>query len=101
MTYNQEKRRASARAWYWRHHDKAIASRRQYYLRNKEQELEALRQAVVKKRAALFELLGGAKCARCGFSDTRALQFDHINAGGRKDRERVGVCQMMYVYYVS
>jgi len=24
----------------------------------------------------------GGKCCKCGFSDSRALQFDHVNGGG-------------------
>lgn len=32
----------------------------------------------------LFEALGGARCVRCGFSDRRALQFDHIMGEGTK-----------------
>lgn len=28
----------------------------------------------------------GGKCCRCGFADPRALQFDHINGGGRRER---------------
>jgi len=35
----------------------------------------------------LFEILGGAKCKRCGFSDERALQLDHIISIGRKKRK--------------
>ena len=31
----------------------------------------------------LFDLLG-IQCSVCGFSDIRALQFDHINGGGDK-----------------
>lgn len=27
----------------------------------------------------------GNKCARCGFSDIRALQIDHVNGGGKKE----------------
>lgn len=38
---------------------------------------KALRNEVVK-------ILGG-KCMRCGFSDSRALQIDHINGGGRQE----------------
>jgi hypothetical protein len=29
----------------------------------------------------------GSKCARCGFSDWRALQLDHVNNNGAEDRE--------------
>jgi hypothetical protein len=33
----------------------------------------------------LFEILGQDSCARCGYSDPRALQFDHIQGGGMKE----------------
>jgi hypothetical protein len=33
------------------------------------------------RRTNLIERLGGC-CTRCGFSDERALQIDHINGGG-------------------
>jgi hypothetical protein len=36
------------------------------------------------KRLSIINLLGG-KCVRCGFSDPRALQIDHINGGGEKE----------------
>ena len=32
----------------------------------------------------------GGKCVRCGFSDPRALQIDHINGGGSKERKERG-----------
>lgn len=38
-------------------------------------------------RSDLFKLLGGKKCKKCGFSDERALQFDHKRGGGCKDRK--------------
>jgi len=33
-------------------------------------------------------LLGG-KCARCGFDDSRALQFDHVDGRGAKHRREI------------
>lgn len=39
-----------------------------------------------KLRLAAIDLLGG-KCCQCGFSDLRALQFDHVNGGGSQDRK--------------
>lgn len=36
-------------------------------------------------RKAVIAYLGG-KCQLCGFSDERALQVDHINGDGYKDR---------------
>lgn len=34
---------------------------------------------------AIFDILGH-ECARCGFSDRRALQIDHVYGGGTKER---------------
>jgi len=33
----------------------------------------------------------GNKCAHCGFSDIRALQMDHIDGNGMKDRKENGM----------
>lgn len=43
-------------------------------------------------RAKVMELLGGnpPKCVRCGFSDVRCLQIDHINGGGSEQRRHLG-----------
>jgi len=40
-----------------------------------------LAEARKRYRAAAIAL-HGSKCCKCGFSDIRALQFDHVNAGG-------------------
>ena len=39
-----------------------------------------------KLRLSVLEALGG-KCVKCGFFDSRALQIDHINGGGSKERK--------------
>ena len=39
------------------------------------------------RRYKLLVLLGGVKCGFCGFDDFRALQIDHINGGGNKERK--------------
>lgn len=44
------------------------------------------RKQNAKKRAELLEFMGG-KCIKCGFSDSRALQIDHVNGGGRNKHE--------------
>ena len=55
-----------------------------------------------KVKDKLFEILGGQKCIRCGFSDSRALQFDHINGGGIKDQIRhTRHTDRMRAYYVK
>jgi|SaaInlLV_10m_DNA_2_1039722.scaffolds.fasta_scaffold00537_25 Zn ribbon nucleic-acid-binding protein len=38
-------------------------------------------------RKKVLDHLGGA-CVHCGFDDIRALQIDHVNGGGRKDRNK-------------
>lgn len=38
-------------------------------------------------RRRMLDGLGG-KCTRCGFSDWRALQVDHVSGNGRADRLR-------------
>lgn len=41
-------------------------------------------------REHVMQLLGGAHCCRCGFSDMRALQIDHIHGDGRLELELGG-----------
>jgi hypothetical protein len=36
----------------------------------------------------------GGKCVKCGFSDVRALQIDHVNGGGGKEIRSIGVKKM-------
>jgi len=40
-------------------------------------------------RRNAFDILGN-KCVRCGFSDIRALQIDHVNGGGVKENRTIG-----------
>lgn len=58
---------------------------RQWYLKNADRAGGYVRRAYYESRDALLQLLGN-KCVRCGFEDRRALQFDHINGGGAKER---------------
>src|SRR3990167_10379462 len=39
-------------------------------------------------RTAVLHLLGD-KCKRCGFSDSRALQVDHVNGGGVRETNAI------------
>lgn len=54
--------------------------RRQWNHRNRDK-IEAQRH---KARARVLELLGGV-CVKCGYSDERALQVDHVNGDGHVD----------------
>ncbi len=53
-----------------------------------------------KVRHQIIELLGG-KCQRCGFSDWRALQIDHINSNGKVDYKRFKSFNTTYLKHVT
>jgi len=56
----------------------------------------------IRVKNKLFELLGGKKCYRCGLTDERVLQFDHINGMGRADRRKwMGHSDRLRDYYVK
>lgn len=48
------------------------------------QRMKELRAKFPSIRQAVIAELGGA-CVKCGFSDYRALQFDHVNGDGFKE----------------
>ncbi len=79
---------------------------KEYYKKNKQKLIEqqrvrfqtdpnakARKNYMDRKRDAdakkiIYDVLGGAKCVHCGYDkDIRALQLDHINGGGSKDRK--------------
>lgn len=51
----------------------------------KEERYKRARKKVLEIRVEMLTTLGG-KCKKCGFADSRALQVDHINGGGNKER---------------
>lgn len=55
---------------------------------------------MVEVRRNIIERLGG-KCVKCGFSDIRALQIDHVRGGGNKEREELGSNRAMYVKIIK
>ena len=55
----------------------------------------------LKPRLDLMDLLGGRECVRCGFCDTRALQIEHKNGGGRKDAKKFINNYYMYKFYLN
>ena len=76
-----------------------------YRLENKEKlriyrrEWQRNKRYMMKQK--LFEILGGKKCVKCGFTDERALQFDHINGGGYSERKSYlsNYTGMILLYY--
>lgn len=67
----------------------ARARRKRYRDAHRDAICESERQSKKRLRAAALALLGNT-CKRCGFSDERALQIDHINGGGRKEARAIG-----------
>jgi hypothetical protein len=64
-----------------------------YYINNLEHERERSRVKSkaerIRRRKELLAFLGG-KCVRCGFSDWRALQIDHVDGHGKDHRRELG-----------
>ncbi len=58
-----------------------------------------IKKVSLKLRNAMFRLLGSF-CKRCGFSDKRALQVDHVHNNGYEERKRYRG-QNMYRHILS
>jgi len=94
----EEKRAAKAayqREWTKRNPEKwqAIANkaRKKWRATNFERDCEINRSLRYIVRREVLDLLGGQKCAHCGYdADWRALQIDHIHGGGSKDSKTSG-----------
>ena len=90
---NKEKWQASQRKWRQKNKKRFREYTRRY--RAKHNLLDPFRlykRAIKSKetrerlRHEIFVLLGN-KCTSCGFFDRRALQIDHVNGGGNKERK--------------
>jgi hypothetical protein len=57
--------------------------------------------AYEKQKLKLCEILGGAKCVRCGAKDLRLLVFDHVQGGGATEMKKFGGNFRMIAYYVN
>lgn len=53
----------------------------------KQKRREYNRSFQINKRLEAINILGNNKCIKCGFSDIRALQIDHINSDGHNERK--------------
>jgi hypothetical protein len=61
-----------------------------YKLARKEQRAKVkdkLAEERQKQKKEVFDAMGG-KCIKCGFSDYRALQIEHVNGDGYKDKPK-------------
>lgn len=74
-----ERVREYNRTYYLKHQEERLRYNKEYHQQN----AEAVRQRQNQSRLAIIARLGNV-CVRCGFSDIRALQVDHIHGGGAK-----------------
>jgi len=70
------------------------------YMRNKRIKYrERILRTERQYRVKALEILGN-KCVRCGFSDLRALQVDHVNGGGTKEHKKYGTSRGIYMQVI-
>ena len=53
-----------------------------------------------KLRQKVINVFGGI-CIKCGFSDVRALQIDHIKGGGGRELKKFKGHRKFYLYILS
>jgi len=61
---------------------------RKWVNENREKLVENQRRYRQNLKRKVLEVLGG-ECVRCGFSDPRALQVDHVHGGGKQERLQI------------
>ena len=69
-------------------YEKDKEARRRYNNANPETSRKIDRDSRARVRQRVLDKFGG-KCGRCGFSDSRALQVDHVNGGGKRELKNV------------
>lgn len=72
-----------------------------FYIKTNKLNSDSQKKRVIKYKLELMNILGGPTCNRCGFTDIRALQFDHIKGNGKRDYKRVGKGITFTIYYRS
>lgn len=87
-----ERKRAAAymREWRAKNLDRAREISRKgnanYVAKNPATRRKSARDYNARRRKETLDFFGG-KCVRCGFDDVRALHIDHVNGGGKKERD--------------
>lgn len=78
------------RGYYWKRRDFYLTKMRKYRLDHHQKEQDRKHKVVVKRRQKMLDEYGN-KCARCGFSDVRALQIDHVKGGNGWKEKRASL----------
>lgn len=77
------------RDWNTKNRKRVNESARKRYYSNLEENRSKRRENNIKRRKEILNLLGN-KCFKCRFDNWQALQVDHRNGGGSKDRTSYG-----------
>ena len=70
------------------HDDETKAAAKEWSRNNRARIRGSVNRRLKELKIEAMVHLGGALCARCGFSDLRALQIDHVNGGGKAERKK-------------
>lgn len=95
---NPEKVKTAQKRYRQKHPDRVRKATKKWREKNKEKmklwksmtptkQRQYARTYRKKLRTTIINLLGG-KCVKCGESDWRCLQIDHIHGGGNKERKK-------------
>lgn len=68
-----------------KHRERATELTKIYRSRHPEKVKESRRSVYLNRKYRAMELVGGAKCVRCGCDYIDFLEFNHINGGGCKE----------------
>lgn len=84
----------SCRDWRQKNHERsneiARSSRKRWRDGNPELASTVQAEHRYRVRREVLWMIGNGKCAQCGFADWRALQLDHRDGGGNRERKAGG-----------
>lgn len=80
---------------YLKNREKYLLKAKNWQQKNKDRVNLNIKILRDKLRGMVFDKLG-KKCVKCGFSDIRALQIDHVNGGGKKEYESINNIRTLY-----
>ena len=100
---NKEKKLQQEKDWYYKNHEYRKKQMREYYQIpvNRDRRKAISKTHRIRAKFTMFEILGSDKCVKCGYSDPRALQIDHIHGGGRKERKLRRSHISMLKFYIT
>jgi hypothetical protein len=94
MPYKDQKKNKECIIKYHQTHRNEINATQREWVNNNREKWNAMQRRLSRNRRSflrteILHLLGG-KCVRCGFSDVRALQIDHVNLKAKHREKRHG-----------